>query len=260
MKKEGIAFDLFEKKRIGGLLWYASRVDNLLGHRGKNGKVLCHAFTDHMEAFGIEIRKEKVTELDILENGFTVNGNDYSHVVLATGTYPRKLGIEGELCFIEDVSNFEGRDVLVVGGGDLAFDNALNLQESRANVTIVHRGTVKANRKLVDEVKEAGIEIIKDDPGSIAGIGDGYEFRDRTYHILAVFIGRSPKLDLLEGLEHFKSYLPSFRTSVKGLYVIGDAALGTLSQTALASGSGLAAAMDIGRMVKEDETALQEGT
>ncbi|MEA3559763.1 MAG: NAD-binding protein, partial [Candidatus Thermoplasmatota archaeon] len=150
--------------------------------------------------------------------------------------------------------------VLVVGGGDLAFDNALGLHENRAYVTLIHRSSVKANSMLVDEVQNAGIEMIKGDPGDIDRIDGGYRFRDIIYHTLAVFIGRSPKLDLLEGLEHFKTYLPSFRTSVKGLYVIGDAALGTLGQTALSSGSGLAAAMDIAKMVKKDESALREGT
>ncbi|MEA3559924.1 MAG: FAD-dependent oxidoreductase, partial [Candidatus Thermoplasmatota archaeon] len=97
LKKEGVAFDLFEKKRVGGLLWYANRVDNLLGHKGKGGKVLCHAFSDHLEASGIKVQKQKITDLNILENGFSIVEKNYSHVVLATGTYPKKLGIEGEL-------------------------------------------------------------------------------------------------------------------------------------------------------------------
>lgn len=222
--------------------------------------MLCRIFSDHLNSFGIMTRKANISELSRSEQGFKVDGGDFSHVILATGTSPNKLGIPGELHFIEDAIQFKGMDILIVGGGDLAFDNALTLHNGQANVTIVHRSNIKANNILQEEVKRAGIRIIKGNPKEI-GLKDGYYvLENKRYQYLFAFIGRSPELGLLEGMENPKMYLPSFRTSVKGLYVIGDAALGTLSQTALASGSGLAAAMDIARMVKKDENALREGT
>lgn len=207
---------------------------------------------------GIDVKKADITGIDVVENGFLINGKTYTHLILATGTVPNQLGKLGERYFIEDPSDLVGKKALLIGGGDLAFDNALSLHDNDIDVTILHRGRIKANRTLVNEVYKQKVQVVKGDPVEIEEEQGYYSYQNERFDELVLFIGRTPCLDLLQGIEHLKTHLPSFRTSVKGLYVIGDAALGDLSQTALASGSGLAAAMDIAKTVKDDEDPLRE--
>ncbi len=251
LKKEGIPFTLFEKGRPGGLLWYANRVDNLLGHRGKSGKEICLLFGDHLREMGIAIEFTEVNSIEMTGNRFMVNGRDFSHVILATGSSPNKVAIPGALYFIEEVKGLDGKRLLILGGGDLAYDNALRAANAGADVTIARRGEPGANMMLLEEARPAGIREIINEGSGILSHGDHYQLGDGGYDLLAVFIGRSPNRDLISRLGPVEIDLPSFSTSVNGLYVVGDAALGTVSQAALSSGSGLAAAMHISQMVKE---------
>ncbi|MGA1848157.1 MAG: NAD(P)/FAD-dependent oxidoreductase [Thermoplasmatota archaeon] len=251
LKKEGLAFTLFEKGRPGGLLWYANRVDNLLAHRGRSGKELCRLFDDHLREMGIVIEYTEVRSIEMAGARFMVNGRDFSHVILATGSSPREVDIPGVLYFIEDEKELNGKRLLILGGGDLAYDNALRAANAGGYVTIARRGEPRANSMLLEEARSAGIREIIADEGGIIFHGDHYQFGDDMYDLLAVFIGRSPNRGLISRMGPVEIDIPSFSTSVNGLYVVGDAALGTVSQTALSSGSGLAAAMHISQMVKE---------
>ena len=80
-----------------------------------------------------------------IDNGFRIKGRFYSHVILATGSKPKKVKIRNARYFIESPENLEGKDVLIFGGGDLAYDNALRIRRSGARVTLVRRGPAKAN-------------------------------------------------------------------------------------------------------------------
>jgi thioredoxin reductase len=226
-------------------------VDNLLGHKGVSGKDLCLLFDDHLMQMGIDVETVEVRSIERKGGQFLVNGNDYTHVILATGSTPNEIRIPGARYFIEDEGKLKGKGLLILGGGDLAYDNALRAANAGSEVTIVRRGKPKANQTLLDEARSAGVREVIGDEGDISQDGEDYTFSDIRYDILAVFIGRSPNRDLISHLGPLEIDLTSFSTSVNGLYVVGDAALGTASQTALASGSGLAAAMHISQMVRD---------
>jgi thioredoxin reductase len=248
--KEGIGFKLFERKWVGGLLYYANRVDNLLGHQGKSGVQLSMEFSEHLRQMGVEVVHEEVKGIQVQDDGFLVNDELFSHVILATGSRPNTLKIPKALYFIENPGALKGKELLIVGGGDLAYDNALRATGNGANVTIMMRSGPKANRSLLEEVRSKGVKELTGDPKGIMYNGETYRFGYQRYDTLAIFIGRSPDLSLVEHLGDLDIEMPDFTTSIKGLYVVGDAALGTVSQTALASGSGLAAAMHIARTVR----------
>jgi thioredoxin reductase (NADPH) len=249
--KEGIRADIFERNRTGGMLWYANRVDNLLGHRGKTGRELCQLFSEHLVQMGVKVIFDEIQEVHEDDDRFSIRGNTYSHLIMASGTLPNRLGIPGELNFIEDPGEFKSERVIIVGGGDLALDNALRLDSSGARVTILYRNHIKANQKLQNEVANAGIEIIKGDPRDIEERNGTFFLSGTEFNALASFIGRKPDLHLIERYLPLEIIPPYYSTTVKGLYVVGDAALGTVSQTALASGSGIAAAMHIASMEKK---------
>jgi thioredoxin reductase (NADPH) len=248
--KEQIPFKIYEKKWVGGLLYYANRIDNLLGHKGKTGIQLSMEFNEHLKTMGVNVIHEEVFSIDRADDHFIVNDQDFSHVILATGSKPNELEVPRALYYIEDPGALADKDVLIIGGGDLAFDNAVRCTRSGAKVTLLLRGEPKANRSLMAEARELGIKEIKGDPKEIIHDGSSFRFGYLKYDSLAVFIGRRPNRSLIEKWGELEVELPEFSTSIKGLYVVGDAALGTLSQTALASGSGLAAAMHIAKTVR----------
>jgi thioredoxin reductase len=226
-------------------------LDNLLGHSRRTGRELCSIFEEHLREMGIEIMRTEVGSIDRRGDHFLVNGEKFAYVILATGSKPNEVDIPGALYFLEDEMELKGKKLLIIGGGDLAYDNALRAWKAGADVTLLRRGEPRANRMLLREVRSSGIREVAGDSNGIICEGEGYIMKGSRYHLLAAFIGRSPNRELITHLGPLEIYLPSFSTSVNGLYVVGDAALGTLSQTALSSGSGLAAAMHISQMVKE---------
>jgi thioredoxin reductase len=209
-------------------------------------------FNEHLQHMGIDVVHEEVVKIEREDEGFEVNDEHFTHVVLATGTIPKKMDIPRALYFIEDPAALSGKDILIVGGGDLAYDNAVKVLRAGARVTVLIRKAPKANLSLLAEARKLGIKEVTGQPSEIMFDGEAYRFGYAKYDALAVFIGRDKNRKLLEGLGDPKVNFQGFSTSIKGLYVVGDAALGTLSQTALASGSGLAAAMHIAETVRSE--------
>ena len=157
---------------------------------------------------------------------------------------------------MEDGDIHSGDALLILGGGDLALDNALRAADHGANVTILHRSSFKANRGLVEDVISAGIRFLKGDQEDVRKDQDGsFVLKgELKFDKTAIFIGRSPERCLIDGMGSVDLVYPSHSTSVKGLYLIGDAASVDHSQTAYAMYSGLACAMDIARRMRYDES------
>ncbi len=255
--KEKIEFLIFEKGMPGGLLRYANRVDNLLGRLGTAGKDLSDEMVSHALSMGIGIRNEEVVGLVRVEDGFriTTKGGEIRSdmVILATGSTPVRSDLAGIKYELERPEEMAGTRLLIIGGGDLALDNALRARGSSVNVTILHRSEIKANRGLKDEVAAAGIKLIEGKVEDLKFVDGSYVLNgERRYDHLAAFIGRSPDRSLVEKMGEVSVNHPSHSTSVKGLYLVGDAASVESSQAAYAMSSGLSAAMDIGRRLKAD--------
>ncbi|MGA1793037.1 MAG: NAD(P)/FAD-dependent oxidoreductase [Thermoplasmatota archaeon] len=251
MKKEGIPFEFYERNEVGGLLKYAYRVDNLIGHVGRSGPDICSDLREHLKVMGVEVVRKDISKVKSTPDGFIIDGEEFTYLVLATGSNPKTLDIPGAFYHLEPEHLEKGKHLLIVGGGDLAFDNALRAAASGMSVTILIRDRPTANETLLKEARSTGVKEMVGDPSDIVPQEGSYLLENKLYDTVAIFIGRTPNRALIDHIGDLDIELPHFSTSIKGLYIVGDAALGTLSQTALASGSGIAAAMHIARTVRD---------
>jgi thioredoxin reductase len=213
----------------------------------------------HAEEMGVEIINKEITSVQERDGGFEIHSDDCrsfsSHLILATGSIPRPLDVSGILYRIEWEIDLEGKRVLIVGGGDLAIDNALRCRDFGADVTVLHRSVIKANRGLLEEAVNSGIVFREGYAEDIKIEGDVLFLKDKSeFDLAAAFIGRYPERSLIREMDIFDFKLPSHSTTVNGLYLIGDAASVAHSQAAYAMSSGIACAMDIARRVRNDES------
>ncbi|MFO8109502.1 MAG: NAD(P)/FAD-dependent oxidoreductase [Thermoplasmata archaeon] len=251
-KREGIEnIVLIEKERIGGLIRYANKIENIPGFMGMEGRAVAQKLENLLEDADIVTIGEEVEGIS-KEDGFfkLIFKNDVlrcRYLIIATGTVPRTLGIPGEICH-PPWRDYSGERVLVVGGGDAAYDYALRINRFGGDVTILSRN-VSAVGTLLEQVKNAGISEEKGEIRSWEKEGDVYVIRtaDNTYScdLMVTAIGRTPNIP---AEDHGEVEFPNGKTSVPGLYVIGSSVLGRYRQLTLCWGMGIAAAMDIERM------------
>ena len=288
LKRYGIHFMLFEKERVGGLLWNANLVENYPGFpRGVSGPNLIDLFEKQMCRIGVEVVCENVVNVDRVEmvpvcgvsivdcNNLGEFVAETSHalyrakiLVVASGTKPMPFPIpipaEVRPHVFSDVTQLldvTGKEIVIVGAGDAAFDHALNLGKRKNFVTILNRGRdVKCLPLLAERVKLRP-EIQYEDEVTIQGLeSDGTngliircQMRDSARQIRAdnlIFaIGREPQREFLSANLRAKE---GDLVSTGRLYFIGDVRNGLLRQTAIAVGDGLRAAMQIYLMPKDE--------
>ena len=273
LKRGGLDPLLLERDRIGGLLREANLIENYPGFpSGIAGRELADLLAAHVARAGIEMSFVEVVRLEHGEDAFAislVSGRESrkrtvtaDRVVIASGTAPnvlRGVRILGEASgrvhySVQSLDAVDGGNVAIIGGGDAAFDYALNLA-SRNDVVILHRGErprcipaleerAAADPRIVYRSNVAVEEIVTTDDGVIlqcrSGTGDETE-RYVAEHAL-VAIGRAPSLDFLHaGIGQRAAGLRE-----RGLlYLIGDVANGALRQAAISAGDGVRAAMEI---------------
>ncbi|PWS45914.1 thioredoxin-disulfide reductase, partial [Streptomyces sp. FT05W] len=197
-------------------------------------------------------------------------------VIVSTGSGYRKLGLPNEdalsgrgvsWCATCDGFFFRDRDIVVVGGGDTAMEEATFLTRFAKSVTVVHRrSTLRAsqvmqNRAFADEkisfVFDNEIAEIKEENGMLAGVvlRDTFTAKTRDLDATGLFIaiGHDPRTELFQGqLEldaegYLKVESPSTRTNIPGVFGAGDVVDHTYRQAITAAGSGCAAALDAER-------------
>src|SRR5512142_871198 len=137
----------------GGQLMITSDVENYPGYPdGVMGPVMMQEFRAQSERFGAEFLTDDVTRVDFSERPFRVYVGDEEHrawaVIVATGANARQLGLETEVtlqgrgvsyCAVCDAAFFRDRNVVVVGGGDSAMEEAIFLTKFATKVTLIHR-------------------------------------------------------------------------------------------------------------------------
>jgi thioredoxin reductase len=266
LKRSGISPVLLEKEQVGGLLLNANLVENYPGFpEGVTGEEFVKLMVRHLEYTGIEVEFGEVKTLSYGSELFLIgegNGTlSARRVVVASGTraiipddIPFSPSLLGCKIFseVKDVPLSNGCKVAVVGGGDCAFDYALNLVSKGCEVSILHRGDrPKALKLLVDRVEKwfdadyiPGVvikEISKGETGLRLHIVKNVE-RILEVDFLLLAVGREPQDSFLS--HEIREDLESGR-EIEGLYFAGDVRRGFMRQSGIAVGDGLMAAMDI---------------
>lgn len=268
---------VFEGYEYGGLLMNTTEVENYPGfEKGIMGPDLMVEMRSQAERFGADMRMEQVEGVDLSGEVKTIRVGDEEHlaksVILATGSAPRYLGVEGEQtllgrgvssCATCDGFFFKGQHIAVVGGGDSAMEDALFLTKFAESVTIIHRREeFRASAIMLDRAKSNDkIRFVTNTTvNRVLGEGkvQGLEVRDAvtgelsTMDVTAMFvaIGHDPRSEFLGGQVELKDkgYVaveePSTRTSVPGVFASGDLVDDYYQQAVTAAGSGCRAAID----------------
>lgn len=268
----------------GGQLMITNDVENYPGFPEKvTGPDLMKAFREQSVVQGVEIVTDDIIKVDLSKRPFTVwaaDGN-VEHkartLIIATGAQAKWLGLESEAalqgkgvsaCAVCDGAFFRNQDVIVVGGGDTAMEEATYLSGLCKTVTLVHRREdFRASKTMQDRVlKNPKIkilynavvdEILDVSRGEVTGARIKNIKTKETMVVEAtgffVAIGHTPNTDLFTGqLElHDNGYIKtrpgSSYTNVPGVFACGDVQDFTYRQAVTAAGSGCMAALDAER-------------
>ncbi len=275
LKRYRISPLVYEKERIGGLLWNANLVENYLGFPdGISGPELVQLFIEQMNKYGIEVRDERVVEIVSQGNLFNIitekNATCARILVIASGTRPNQFPqdfIPPEVyskVFYEVVTLLENKNghVVIVGAGDAAFDYGLNLAKNN-HVTILNKDAeVKCLPLLLERClaspaitycKQTIITSISKSSGDDIELECTQPSGKINLHtdFLLGALGRKPQLDFLPPA------LQPDALSLAGqgrLFFVGDVKNGNFRQTAIAIGDGIQAAMKIYFRLKESRT------
>jgi thioredoxin reductase (NADPH) len=281
---------ILEGRQPGGQLTTTSEVENFPGFpEGVDGYSLMDQLRKQATRFGARVENAFIDKVDFSgETKILFSGNkkfESKSVIIATGAAPRLLGIPGEkemyggkgvtTCATCDGAFYRNMDVIVVGGGDSACEEALFLTRFCSKVTLVHRrdelraSQIMAERTLAHEkievVWDSGIqEILPDEAGKTRAI----TVENLKTNVLSeisckgvfIAIGHVPNT------QPFKDILPldsngylvpdqgsQVQTQIPGVYVAGDCADHVYRQAITAAGMGCQAAIDVERWLAEQK-------
>jgi thioredoxin reductase (NADPH) len=272
----------------GGALMNTTEVENFPGFPGGiMGPDLMDGMRKQAERFGAELVADDVVEVDLAATPKVVKTATDTYyarsVILAMGSGYRELGVPNEKrlsgrgvswCATCDGFFFRGQDIVVVGGGDTAMEEAIFLTRFAASVTVVHRRDELRASKIMRDRAFANEKIrFVWDSEVVEVLGDSKVSGVRLRNLktgahselaatgLFVAIGHDPRTELVKGQVelddegYVKVDSPSTRTNLDGVFAAGDVVDHTYRQAITAAGTGSAASLDSERWLAEHETA-----
>lgn len=267
LKRANLDILIFESYIPGGQINNTSNVENYPGFTKVDGPTLVMNIHDQINAMNIPLKYEKVINVT-KEDNFIVETNKEKYiaknVVIATGRTPNKLGIEDEFigkgvsyCALCDGALYKDLEVVVVGGGNSAFEESLYLSKICKKVTILNRSeNLRATKILQEEVfSKQNIEIIYNCTiDSINSENEKIVSVNTNKGIINcsgifIYIGLTPNLDYLNiDVNKENNYIivdNSMRTNIKGLYACGDVIKKEVYQIITAASEGAIAATSL---------------
>jgi len=270
----------------GGQLMITSDVENYPGYPdGVLGPEMMQDLRRQAERFGTEFITDDVTKVDFSERPFRVwvGEDEYrgEAVIVTTGANARQIGLESEkkfqgrgvsYCAVCDAAFFKEREVVVVGGGDSAMEEATFLAKFATKVTVVHRrDTFRASPIMVDRARandriefmldSVVEEVLGDD--AVTGVAIRNVKTDERVEIptdgFFVAIGHDPNTALFRGqldmdeAGYIETRGKTTETNVPGVFAAGDVQDHVYRQAVTAAGSGCMSALDAERFLTAQE-------
>ena len=273
---------VFEGSQYGGALMNTTDVENYPGFAdGIAGPELMDQIRTQAERFGAELVTDDVIDVDLTGETKIVRTHSAAYaarsVIIATGSAYKKLGVPGEerlaghgvsWCATCDGFFFRNQDIVVVGGGDTAMEEATFLTRFGKSVTIVHRRDSLRASKIMQERAFTNDKInFVWDSEVVEVLGEASVTGVRIRNVKTseeqvldasgffVAIGHDPRSDLFRGQVRLdeEGYVlvdaPSTHTNVPGVFAAGDVVDHVYRQAVTAAGTGCAAALDAERFL-----------
>ncbi|MDI4637297.1 MULTISPECIES: thioredoxin-disulfide reductase [Halomonadaceae] len=277
--------------QAGGQLTTTTDVDNWPGDAdGVQGPELMERMRAHAERFDTEVLFDHIEEVELREKPFTLKGNSGTYtcdaLIISTGASARYLGLESEqkfmgqgvsACATCDGFFYRNQEVVVIGGGNTAVEEALYLSNIASKVTLVHRrDSLRAEKilqdKLFEKVENGNMavewnhtldEVLGDNTGvtgaRLKSTQDG-STKELAAPGVFIAIGHTPNTGIFEGqLEMAGGYIKvqsglegnATATSIPGVFASGDVMDHVYRQAITSAGSGCMAALDAERYLDE---------
>ena len=284
---------IIEKEQIGGQITTTSEVVNYPGITKISGAELTSEMREQAESFGVEFKSYDVIDVDFNDTVKVIktsNGELNSRaVIIATGASPRKLGFPGEIefggrgvayCATCDGEFFKGLEVVVIGAGFAAAEEAIYLTRFAKKVIIIARepeftcaksigDKVKANKNIEIRFNTEVVEAVGDDLlrslkllNNVTNETSEYfpPEKDGTFGIF-VFVGYEPQTKIFRDkieMDRFGYILTdeNMRTNINGVYAAGDLRPKTLRQVVTAVSDGAIAATDAEKYISSEKERL----
>ena len=273
----------------GGQLTTTTDVENYPGFTEVQGPDLMVKMEEHAKAMGCEIIGDIIIDLDLSKRPFTATGDSGTKytadaVILATGARAKWLGLPSEekykgfgvsACATCDGFFYRGQEIVVIGGGNTAVEEALFLTNFASKVTLIHRRDELRAEKILQErlLKHEKIQPLwhhvleevvgEDDPMGVSAVRvkhvDTGEISEIPCKGVFVAIGHAPANELVKDVleTHNGGYVVtkpgSTETSIPGVFAAGDLTDHVYRQAVTSAGMGCMAALDAERFLAEQE-------
>ncbi|OIQ00500.1 MAG: thioredoxin-disulfide reductase [Zetaproteobacteria bacterium CG2_30_46_52] len=273
----------------GGQLTTTTDVDNYPGYKdGVQGPAMMEDFQAQAERFGTEIVWDHINSTDLSSRPFKLSGDEAEYtcdaLIIATGATAMYLGLPSEetfngrgvsACATCDGFFYKNQDVIVVGGGDTAVEEAIYLSNICKRVTLVHRrDELRAEKIMQDKLlSTANItvswnstldEVLGDDSG-VTGVRlrstVDNTTRELAVHGVFIAIGHKPNTSFVKGQLDMDDtgYIitkgKSTATNIAGVFAAGDVADPVYRQAITSAGEGCKAALDVERWLSQNPPA-----
>lgn len=276
-KRAGRDVAIIEKFVIGGQLSLIGEIENYPGFSSIAGDELAKDFRNHAKSLDIPFIYDDISDFDLAGDVKTVASKKQSYkakaVILAMGSHPKELNIDGEknfigrgvsYCALCDGNFFKNQDVAVVGSGDSAVSDALYLSNICKNVYVLTKNQLKLNNYSEDDLSEReNIKVLKgaiskqiEGDNKVQTLVYGKDGEESNLDVNAVFvaIGRKPDTDNLKDKINLndRGFIETndrMETSTKGVYACGDVRTSVIKQIATAVGDGAIAGNEANKYV-----------
>lgn len=269
-RRGGLNVLIVENQAVGGQMGRTLEIENYPGFATVNGFQLAMSMQEQCTTLGVEFAYGNIENLDLdgKDKKLTIDGEEYSSkaVIIATGTTPTYLNIKGEkefagrgvsYCAVCDGGFFKDKNVIVVGGGNTALEDAMYLQRFAKTVYLAHRrDEYRASKILVDKLNESNVKQLK---SSVIDeiVGDNKVTKVKVKNLktnaisdidmdgVFVAVGQTPTASLFNVKKNERGYIlvdQEMKTSIDGVFAAGDVTEKQIRQIVTACSDGAIAA------------------